>query len=207
MKKTSSIIVLSLFILSAIYSQSTDRFIRIIGNADHSYVSDISRVYFTVNEIAPNEYKKISYKSIETAYSEFVEKMEGLGIDESEIVQTNAAINKYNKTKTKYYYVDINEQQKFDGLSGIQDEGFNVKEIKYLYTNIDEDLESDLSLAAIKDAKRKAKTICSEINMNLGKILNIEDISSGCCSSIEESKQSEMTKKYNITITFELLDR
>lgn len=207
MKKTNLSILFSFLFVASIFSQSNDRFIRIIGNANHTYESNVTRVYFTVNEIAPNEYKKIAYKPIDIAYSDFIKRMDEIGIEENDIVQTNSEISKYNKTKTRYYYVDINNQKKMDELSGLQGEGFKVKEVKYLYTDIDQELETNLSLSAIKDAKRKAQNICTEIDMDLGKILNIEDKSSGCCSAISESKKSETTKKYNITITFELLDK
>jgi len=207
MEKLILLTVVSLLSFSAIYAQSTDRFIRIVGNSDYNFKSNVNRVYFIVSEIAPNEYKKISYKSLESAYAEFVEKLKEVGIPESQIVQTNAEINKYNKTKTRNYYVDIMDQEKLEALSGIQNEGLKVKQIMFLYTNIDENLETKLSLEAIQDAKRKAKKICSELDMRLGKILNIEDKSSGCCSTIEESKKAETNKKYKITITFELLDK
>jgi len=207
MKNYCSFLIFTFAFVSTIYSQSTENFIRIIGNANHTYESDITRVYFSVSEIAPNEYKKISYKPLEDSYSEFVMKLQEIGINENKIIQTNSELSKYNKTKTKYYFVDVEDNKQLNPLSGLQDDGFKVKEIKYLYKNIDPEIETRLSFSAIKDAKRKAQRICSEIDMTLGKILNIEDKSSGCCNFIKESRESETTKKYNITITFELLDK
>jgi len=206
MKRTKLFILFSFLFLTTIQSQSTERFIRIIGNSNHVFESNLSRVYFTVNEVAPNEYKKISYKTIESAHAEFVEKMQQIGFQENEIIQTNGKLSKFNKTKTKYYYIDVSDQEKLDGLSGLQNPAYSISEVKYLYTNLDPNTESKLSLEAIKDAKRKAKKLCDELDMKLGKVLNIEDRSSGCCTVIEESKRSETAKKYNITITFELLD-
>jgi len=193
-------------LFTSMYSQSTERYIRIIGNSQHVYNSDVTRVYFVLSEIAPNEYKKISYKSMEAVETEFMDRMRESGIQKSQIIPTNTEINKYNKTKTRSYYVDVKDQRLLEGLSGGQDEGFKVKEVKYLYTNVEADVESNLSLSAIKDAKRKAKKLCDELGMTLGKILNIEDKSSGCCNTIGESKTAETTKNYNITITFELID-
>jgi len=207
MKKIFTLTAITLLSFSAIYAQSTERFIRIVGNSDHNYKSNINRIYFTVNEIAPNEYKKISYKPLETSYSEFVDEMKEVGIAESQIIQVTSEIYRYTKTKTKNYYIDLVDQKKLESLSEIQNDGFKIKEVKYLYTDIDENIESKLSLKAIQDAKRKAKKICAELNMNLGKILNIEDKSSGCCTIIEPSKTAETKKKYRITITFELLDK
>lgn len=204
--KKGILLVLFGFLFVSLYSQSTDRFIRIIGNSEKVYESNITRVYFVLNEIAPNEYKKISYKSLDAVYADFLEMMTKIGFRENQIKQTNTEINKYNKTRTKSYYVDFTSQKQLDGFSAIQNEGFRVKDVRYLYANIDPNTESDLSLQAIQDAKRKAQRICDELGMKLGKILNIEDKSSGCCGNIDESKKSETTMKYKITITFELID-
>lgn len=207
MKNATLFFFFSLFSLTTTFSQSTEKFIRIIGNASHTFKSDVTRVYFTVNEVAPNEYKKIAYKPIESSYSEFITSLKDVGIDEKSIVKTISEVTKFNKTQTRYYYVDIRDRNTLDHLSSMQGEGYEVKEVKYLYTDLSDDIESNLSLSAIADAKRKAQNICSEIDMKLGKILNIEDKSSGCCNTIQESKEPETIKKYNITITFELLDK
>jgi hypothetical protein len=45
------------------------------------------------------------------------------------------------------------------------------------------------------------------MSMKLGKILNIEDTSSGCCQEIEDSKNNKVSKTYKVNITFELLDK
>ncbi len=205
-KLIASFIVL-LLMVSTINAQSTERFIRIIGNSDHTYVANVTRVYFTVNEIAPNEYKKISYKPLETVYDEFVISLSELGISKRQIMPAKLEAYRYNKTKTKNYFVDVKDQKTLEGLSGLQSDGFKVKSVQYLYANIDENIENELSLNAIKDAKRKAERLCTELDMKLGKILNIEDRSSGCCTSIDPSNKPETNKKYKITITFELLDK
>ena len=207
MKTRISLSVFAIVSVLMVQAQSTERFIRIIGNSEHTYISDISRVYFTVSEIAPNEYKKISYKPFEKSYDEFVAKLQEFGFSEKEIASSNAEINKYHKTKTKNYYIDIDDRSELDKFSGLQNEGFKVKEVKYLYANIDADIENLLSLDAIHDAQRKARKLCSEVDLKLGKILNIEDKSSGCCSSIPESREPTTIKKYRVTVTFELIDK
>ncbi len=207
MNKLITSFVVLLFIVSTMSAQSTERFIRIIGNSDHTYIANVNRVSFTVNEVAPNEYKKISYKRLETVYDEFVQRLAELGISERQIMPAKLEAYRYNKTKTKNYFVDVKDRKTLDGLSGLQNDGFKIIGVQYLYTNIDENIENELSLKAIKDAKRKAEKLCTELDMKLGKILNIEDRSSGCCTVIDPSAKSETNKKYKITITFELLDK
>lgn len=208
MFKKIMIAVAFIFVLfSSLGAQSTERFVRIIGNANKTYTSDKTRVHFIVSEVAPNEYKKISYKPIETTFSEVVQKFGELGISESELSQSNTKLGRFNKTKTRNYFVDLDNQEAMDGISSLENPGFNISKVTFLYTDIDPEVENELSLKAIGDAKRKARKICAELDMKLGKILNIEDKSSGCCSDIAESSKSEVSKKYNVTITFELLDK
>ena len=41
----------------------------------------------------------------------------------------------------------------------------------------------------------------------VGKILNIEDTSTGCCGEIKDSKESVTTVTYHVNVTFELKDK
>lgn len=198
--------LIALLLVTMTFGQSTERFIRIVGNSQVTFDSDVTRVYFSVSEVAPNEYKKISYKSIDESYRELIEVLTNAKIDINNVKKTNSELNKYNKTETKDYYVDVKDINKLDALSGFQKDGFKIKDVKYLFESIESDIESRLSFEAIDDAKRKANNICNELDMKLGRILNIEDRSSGCCTIIKESKTPSVTKKYNVNITFELLD-
>ena len=114
-------------------------------------------------------------------------------------------LNSYNNTSSKNFYIesDFNNLEK---ITNIVANGFRITDTKYLYGKIDDNLETELSLKAIQDAKRKAKTICNDIKMKVGKILNIEVKEGGFSSSTKENKESNTIKTYKVTITFKLID-
>lgn len=205
MKRCITAFAICLFFLTSISGQSTERFIRIIGNAGQEFVSNGTVVDFVISEVAPNEYKQIRYKSIDQAYSEFVEEMGKIGVPESELKRTAGNISKYVKTVQRAYSVNSSSQKKLDAIGTINISGVKMSGINYTY-QFEEDVEQNLALSAIDDAKRKAKNICAELGMKMGKILNIEDTSSGCCADMTTSKEATMKKTYKVKVTFELLD-
>lgn len=205
MKRFITLLVLCLCIMNTSFGQSTERFIRIIGNASQEFISTGTVLNFVISEVAPNEYKQIRYKSIDQAYSEFVEEMGKIGIPESKLMRTTGNISKYAKTVQRAYSLSLNDQKQLDAVSAMDISGVKLNSINYTYT-YDEDVEQSLALSAIDDAKRKAKNLCSSIGMNMGKILNIEDTSNGCCSDMGENKEPTMKKAYKVKVTFELLD-
>ena len=141
----------------------------------------------------------------EDAYKEVVSKFTELGISEDDIQKAFKKLNSYNNTSSKNFYIesDFNNLEK---ITNIVANGFRITDTKYLYGKIDDNLETELSLKAIQDAKRKAKTICNDIKMKVGKILNIEVKEGGFSSSTKENKESNTIKTYKVTITFKLID-
>ena len=206
MKKTIQTLILTLIFSTSIYGQSTERFIRIIGNAKKEIKADKAKVYFTISESKATKYSKnkedITY---EDAYKEVVSKFTELGISEDDIKKAFIKRNSYNNTSSKNFYIesDFNNLEK---ITNIVANGFRITDTKYLYGKIDDNLETELSLKAIQDAKRKAKTICNDIKMKVGKILNIEVKEGGFSSSTKENKESNTIKTYKVTITFKLID-
>jgi len=205
MKKHLSIFALCLFSIQVSFAQSTDRFIRIVGNAGQEFVSNGTTLNFVISEVAPNEYKQIRYKPIDQAYTEFVAEMATIGIPESQLKRTAGNISKYVKTVQRAYSVHTDDQKKIDAMAGMSLSGVKVGSVNYTYS-FEDDVEQKLALSAIDDAKRKAKNICAELGMKVGKILNIEDTSGGCCGDMVDSKEPVLKKTYKVNVTFELLD-
>lgn len=205
MKKTIQILILTLIFSTTIYGQSTERFIRIIGNAKKEVSANKAKVQFSISEQKANKYnensKDISY---EDAYNSTISELSKIGIDESEL-QLIIQSKSYSRGNSKNYYV-ITDFDKLEKISNIQVDGLKISDIKYLFDISDEDLETELSLKAINDAKRKAKAICDEINMEIGKILNIEVKESGYGTEKIENKKDEIIKSYRVAITFKLVD-
>ena len=193
MKKTIQILILTLILSTSVYSQSTERFIRIIGNAKKEISADKAKVQITISEQKANKYNENSKDiSFEEAYNSTITELSKIGIKESEleiVIQGKS----YSRGNSKNYYV-ITDFDKLENISNIQVDGMRIKEIKYLFDMSDEDLETELSLKAINDAKRKAKAICDEINMKVGKILNIEVKESSYGTEKIENKKEYIIK-------------
>ena len=205
MKKTIQLLILTLILSTSVYSQSTERFIRIIGNAKKEISADKAKIQITISEQKANKYNQSSKDiSFEEAYNSTITELSKIGIKESEleiVIQGKS----YSRGNSKNYYV-ITDFDKLEKISSIQVDGMRIKEIKYLFDMSDEDLETELSLKAINDAKRKAKAICDEINMKVGKILNIEVKESSYGTEKIENKKEDIIKSYRVAITFKLVD-
>jgi uncharacterized protein YggE len=205
MKKTIQLLILTLILSTSVYSQSTERFIRIIGNAKKEISADKAKVQITISEQKANKYNENSKDiSFEEAYNSAMTELSKIGIEENEL-EIVIESKSYSRVNSKNYYV-ITDFDKLEKISSIQVDGMRIKEIKYLFNISDEDLETELSLKAINDAKRKAKTICDEINMKVGKILNIEVKESSYGTEKIENKKEDMIKSYRVAITFKLVD-
>lgn len=207
MKKQLKITFVILLFATTIMAQSTERFIRIIGNSSYEFKADTYRVYFTISENLPNNYNKEEYKSLESNIAESMESLKKIGVKENQIFKNYKSKNATNyNVKSESYYMDISNKEILNKISSIKNSGFKIEITKFLYLNINPNIEGNLSKEAINDAKRKAKSIADEIGKKVGKILNIEDKAASCCADFGEIDQDSVTKKYTLNITFELLD-
>lgn len=209
MKKTLFLFaILSLLSTNSVYAQSTDRFIRIIGNAKKEYKASKAALAFTVSEIQPNEYRQVKYKPIETVLQELTANLVKMGYNAADLTKDNAAAfsGSFQSVRTEKYRLVLKDLSKLQEVSGVVVEGVKIGELKYLFDEPGYAAEEEMALNAVKDAERKAKKLASEIGKKVGKILNIEDKSSGCCREIQENVRPEFTHTYKVNVTFELID-
>lgn len=208
MKKTLKITLVILMFANNIIAQSTERFIRIIGNSSYEFKADTYRVYFNISEILPNNYNKEEYKSLQSNITETMDFLKKNGIKENQIFKNykNKNSENYNNVKSEFYYMDITNKETLSKINSMKNTGFKIEMTKFLYLNIDPNIETNLSKQAISDANRKANSIAKEIGKKVGKVLNIEDKSASCCTDFGETDQDSVTKKYTLNITFEMLD-
>lgn len=138
-------------------------------------------------------------------YKAVIAEFKENGLSEKNINTSTENLSKYGRNYSKEFFseVDYNDLEK---LTNITHPGFKIKKTMYVYDKVDKNLESELSLQAITDAKRKAKTICQEVNMEVGKILNIELKKGEFSTDYKESKNERSLITYNVTITFKLID-
>jgi len=192
-----------LFMATLASSQSTERFIRILGNASETFDATGINLNMTIAEVPPNEYRQVRYKSLEDVKAEVEAEFKKLGLSLSSAVE-NFASNRGNKTLTENYEIKVSEEQAKKILKlGI--EGFTANNPKYIFETPEEGYQERLALMAIKDAKRKANAIAKEIGKSVGEILNIE-ASSANKYKRDEKRSKTSTLKYNVTVTFALND-
>jgi uncharacterized protein YggE len=73
-------------LLTQANSQSTDRFIRIVGNASHTFTADGRIFEISVSEVQANEYKKVSPMPFEEVHSRFITELSNMGIPENALL-------------------------------------------------------------------------------------------------------------------------
>lgn len=186
-------------------AQSTEKFIRIVGNSSAEYQNNGVLISIEISEILPNEYKQITYKSIEDVYTEFITKISTIGINENSLMKVIKSFGKgYSKTMSQSYELSTNLETMIK-LRSLDFEGISFNDIKYTFPKIGMDGEEDLALNAINDAKRKANFLAEKNGFKVGKILNIEDFSSGCCHEIAPKPDAQVRLVYRVNVTFELL--
>lgn len=186
-------------------SQTNERFIRIIGNAKKELSANKAKVVLTISERKANQYVNDSLAmSFNEAYRNAISKLSKIGIKESDLKLSIQ--NRYNNRQISKRYSLTIDYEKLQNLSELQDNSMKMSDIAYLFELIDENLETELSLKAIEDAKRKAKAICDEIGMEVGDILNIEVKEAGFGTELIADKKDTLTKSFKVTITFKLID-
>ncbi len=197
-----NLLILGFLLVSiTLVGQSTEKFIRILGNASETFEATGVNLNFTVSEVAPNEYRQIRYKSVDDVRKEVQEEFSKIGVNFS-TAQENLSAIRNSKKLTENYTITVKEDKANEILKlGI--EGFQTQSPKYVFESPDENYESRMALMAIKDAKRKATAIAKEIGKEIGDILNIDDSASKKYEK-QESRQKTSTLKYNVTVTFAL---
>lgn len=201
--KLVKLLILTLILSSTLVAQSTERFIRIVGNAKKEVLASNAEVYFTLSEVKENTINKTAGKSYEEVYDDVVGRLAAIGVDKNSIEPVFQAGRSYRQGISKNFFLktDLSKGEEIQGLS-IQ--GFLILKLEYSYEQENEALETELSFKAIKDARRKAQAICDNIDMKLGKILNVEVKESS--RNQNGTKQKTKLSTYKVTITFKLVE-
>lgn len=188
-------------------SQSTERFIRIIGNSKHEFISEGANIGIQINEILENTRTGVVGVSYDSVFKKFTIALNDLGLKESNLELNNLLVSRGSNVRTKSFTIHAPSIQLAEKITTLKIDGVNFNSIEYTYPNTEPNIIENMLLQAIEDAKRKANNIARETGLTLGKILNIEDNSGGCCGEIKPTKEINTSKSYNVTITFELKDK
>lgn len=205
MKNISKITIVLLMITVNMYAQSTEKFIRIIGNAKKEITAKKVKVYFTIKEIVADSHNNTQNKSFDEVYDLVITELNEMGIRKNEIVKSFKKLNRYEKAISQNFFLETNFNL-LDKLNSMRINGFRITDIKYIIPKIDTATEIQLSLDAINDAKRKAKAISDKLGRKLGAILNIEVKSNDLETNTSEYNEISKFQNYKVSITFKLLE-
>lgn len=198
------IILIGILYQSNLQAQS-DRFIRIYGVASQEVISEDLRIYISVFEIEKNEKRGIQHRSFKESYNGLISQLRDNGFSTDRLILAPKEIKRnYPNKISATYYVDIKSTEDVSNLSFQRENGYVIDKTLFIFDEIQ--IESQLSVEAVKDAKKKAVTMCKDLGLKLGKIRSIEDQSSGCCDKFLQEKTSKKKLEYKVTVTFELLD-
>jgi uncharacterized protein YggE len=190
---------------------STDKFIRIVGQAQQELQSSGLEINFTLSEIQGNEYKQILPKSIGEVVQNFKTSLKANGVDLSKMKEdsfSNIGSSRYSQLKSKNYKMVVKSEEEAAAIAKSTVDGFKMGNISYIYESNIRDYENEMSVAAIKDAKRKAESIAKAVGKSVGELLNIEDLKNTNqrgSNSKSGSKSASKTITYMVNVTFELI--
>jgi len=190
---------------------STDKFIRIVGQAQQELQSSGLEINFTLSEIQGNEYKQILPKSIGEVVQNFKTSLKANGVDLSKMKEdsfSNIGSSRYSQLKSKNYKMVVKSEEEAAAVAKSTVDGFKMGNISYIYESNIRDYENEMSVAAIKDAKRKAESIAKAVGKSVGELLNIEDLKNTNqrgSNSKSGSKSASKTITYMVNVTFELI--
>ena len=201
------IILFTAFLLSFLISnaQSTEKFIRIIGNAKIDLKAEDAMVYFTIQEKPENSYNPQNGISLDTIHKNLIQAITDAGLNADGLEESYDNLNRYSRSKSQnfVYKTNISNLKK---IYSINVEGANITKVSYLIPEIDTKIETQLSSDAIEDADRKAEALCKKIGQKRGKILNIEVKSNDLENRSKESVSPVETKNYRVSVTYKLED-
>ncbi len=207
-KKLILITLSILLLISVVNSQSTEKFIRILGNAKHVVNSNGIKLKATLQEVAPNEYRKVRYISLDEVRENLNKELATIGLPSSGLEEIWPPSRNYNKSPSENYCIYLKDKETARKVMDIQQEGLSFSDVSYTFDKVDPSVYDDLALEAIADARRKAKALAKEIGKSVGEILNLEDQSKVESARSYSSSNSSDSKgiAYSVVVTFELLD-
>jgi hypothetical protein len=190
--------------ISALHGQSDDRFIRIVGNASKTFTAFRYKADFTVSELKENEQRKIKAASIHEVYARLIDSLAARGIPEESITYLEGLPGNATGVKQNKYSLALFDFNKIPALHQISLDGFRLQSGLYSFSPVTKEEQQELAKQAIADAQRKAEALAVTIGKTVGKILNIEDNSTGCCGDIKDDNEQTASVTYHINITFRL---
>ncbi len=184
-------------------AQSTERYIRVIGQSDYTYKANSATLTVTVSEQQANEYRNVPYLSVDENVFALKRGIAQLGIDTGKVELALPETSRNLRTASQQYTVPVSDLGRLNGVYALAENGIQVSDIAYDYDAASID-PTALSIAAIDDARRKATALAEATNLKLGPVLNIEDRP----LNLPKLKrgETEQVLTHTVTVTFGLND-
>ena len=199
---------LCVFVLASTILQAQEtvgRFIHVTGQAKKELKADGAVLRITISEQQPNEYARTGYVPFEAAYTNFLEELLTIGIHENQLEQNMSNIPRYNPTDSREYTLTIKDLVLVDKVLAIKATGIQFTSLTYTFPVVDVGMETMLAKEAIQDARERADMLAKDLNVKVGKVLEI----SANYSLQRDNNMNANTKttsvSYNISVKFEIM--
>lgn len=188
-------------------SQDMERQISVRGQVTKEFTATKAMISLTISEQQPNEYARTSYVPFEAAYDNFKAELVTLGINENQLIKSPRSSLHFDPLVSRDYTLQISDLDLVEKIISLKANGVRFTQVNFTFDNNDSSIEADLAKAALEDARAKAKQLSDIANLTLGRVLSIADYSNGCCQNLQSSGSSKTEVVYQVTATFELLDK
>lgn len=196
------------FVLASTFLQAQEvkgRFINVTGQAKKELFADGAIMRITISEQQPNEYARTGYIPFEAAYTNFLEELFTIGIHEKQLEQNTSNIPRYNTTDSREYTLTIKDLALVDKVLAIKATGTQFASLTYTFPIVDVSMETMLAKEAIQDARDRATMLANDLNVNVGKVLEVQASHSLQRDHNLNANTKKTTVSYNVTVKFEIM--
>ncbi|MGB4850407.1 MAG: SIMPL domain-containing protein [Saprospiraceae bacterium] len=190
-----------------LHGQENERQISVRGQVTKEFTATGATLSLTISEQQPNEYTRTSYIPFEATYTNFIEELFTLGIHENQLEKNPRASPHFDPMVSRDYILQTGNLDLVEKILSVKANGVRFNNVNFTFTTNDPSIEANLAKAALEDARAKAKQLSDMANLKVGKVISISDYSNGCCQNLQSSGSSKTEVVYQVTATFELLDK
>jgi uncharacterized protein YggE len=203
-----TLLPLCIFLLASTILQAqnaTERFINVNGQAKKELKADGAVLRITISEQQPNEYARTGYVPFEAAYTNFLEELLTIGIHENQLEQNTSNIPRYNPIESREYTLTIMDLAIVDKVLAIKASGVQFSSLSYTFPVVDLNMETMLAKEAIQDARERADMVAKDLNVKVGKVLEISANYSLQRDQYMNANTKTTPVSYNISVKFEIM--
>jgi uncharacterized protein YggE len=199
---------LCVFVLASTILQAQEavgRFIHVTGQAKKELTADGAVLRITISEQQPNEYARTGYIPFEAAYTNFLEELFTIDIHENQLEQNMSNIPRYNPTDSREYILTIKDLVTVDKVLAIKATGVQFTSLTYTFPVVDVSMETMLAKEAIQDARDRAAILAKDLNVKVGKVLEIQVNQSLQRDYNMNANSKTIPVSYNVSVKFEIM--